>query len=348
MTKENIISRYNREKEQINSQISSLSDNIPGIQIKISELKSPIAQLDERIAELTVLVNTKIEQIAQVSVAATACGCGLVTTYQDTNPFSPTFGDTVTVSVGTTFYYERAKTLRMSAEDITYAGFNPFSPLSGTDGSTDFNSGTGSNTIVVGSNSNSVLEIVVVNGGSGYASTLSPYYNLDLVGGSGTGAKVDVIVSTAGTVSQVVVSNGGSGYAVNDSVTVSSFPAASFKVTDIGSPILGIGTQTYIVASSGVGTIFIPTIEPSNPSSCPTTCSSYRSQINTLVSELNELKSQRQTLINGVNVLKEESKRLFVERYSYIFSNGQLNERKNNIDNTISVLSDNTYASYFS
>ena len=348
MTKENIITRYNQEKASINSQITSLEVNLPIVQSKIDEIKSPIAQLDERIAELTVLVNTKIQEISTVSIAATSCGCGLVTSYIETNPSSPSFGSTVTVSVGSTYFYERTKTLRMNGEDITYEGINPFSPLSGTNGTTEFNSGTGSSTIVVGANSDAILEIVVTNGGSGYASTLSPYYGLSLVGGSGSGAKVDIIVSTAGTVSNVIVANGGSGYKVNDTPTVAEFPGVTLKITDVGSPILGVGTVTYVDANSTIGSAFVATINQSGISSCPTSCSSYYSQVNSLISQLNSLKSQRQLLIDGVNVLKNESKRLFVERYSYIYSRGQLNSRKSEIDGVIEVLVDNDYASYFS
>lgn len=349
MAKSDIVKRYEGDLERISKERSSLSDLQPESQNRIDELKSPIAQLDERIAELTVEINKKIENISLVSIAATNCGCGKTTSILV--PLNPAFpqGPTtaITVSVGTTYYYEHAKTLRMNGEDTNYTGTNPFSPLSGTDGSTDFNSGIGSNTIVVGANSNAILEIVVTNGGSGYASTLSPYYSKNLSGGSGSGGIVNVIVGTSGTVTNIVVANGGSGYVVGDTVTVSDFPAASFRVTDVGSPILGVGTQTYVVASSGIGSVYVQDVDTSKISLCLTSCSDYNSQINTLVSQLNTLKSQREVLITGVNSLKNESKRLFLQRYAFCFSRGQLDLRKSEIDGLISVLNDNTYDSYF-
>lgn len=349
MAKSDIIKTYEEDLDKISKERSSLSDLQPSVQIRIDAIKSPISQLDEKIAELTVEVNKKIENIALVSIAATNCGCGK--TMEITVPVNPAFPSglttTITVNVGTTYYYEHAKTLRMNGEDVNYVGPNPFSPLTGTDGSTDFNSGIGSNTTVVGANSNSILEIIVVNGGSGYASTLSPYYLKNLSGGSGSGGIVNVTVGTSGTVTNVVVSNGGSGYTVGDTVTVSDFPAASFRVTDVGSPILGVGTQTYIVASSGIGSVFVQDVDTSKISLCLTSCSNYNSQINTLVSQLNTLKSQRQVLIDGVNNLKNESKRFFLQRYGFCFSRGQLDLRKSEIDGVINVLNDNTYDSYF-
>lgn len=350
MSKNDIIKTYESELERIKKENTNLNELQPSVQIKIDEIKPPIAQLDEAIADLTVEINKKIENISLVSIAATNCGCGLTASVLvPINPLFPLGPTTsVTVPVGTTYYYEHAKTLRMNGEDVTYTGPNPFSPLTGTDGSTDFNSGIGSNTTVVGANSNAILEIIVTNGGSGYASSLSPYYSKSLSGGSGSGGIVNVIVGTSGTVTNVIVSNGGSGYVVGDTVTVSDFPAASFKITDVGSPILGVGTQTYIVASSGIGSVFAQSVDTSKISLCLTSCSSYNSQINTLVSQLSDLRTRRQILIDGVNNLKNESKRLFLQRYAFCFSRGQLDLRKSEIDGVINVLNDNTYDSYFS
>lgn len=350
MAKVDIIKKYGEDLDRIKKEQVQLNELQPTAQIRIDELKPPTAQLDEAIADLTVQINKKIENISVVSIAATNCGCGLTTTIVvPENPLVP-LGPTTTITVpaGTTYYYEHAKTLRMNGEDVTYIGPNPFSPLSGTDGSTDFNSGIGSNTTIVGADSNSILEIIVVNGGSGYASSLSPYYSKSLSGGSGSGGIANVIVGTSGTVTDITVSNGGNGYVVGDAVTISDFPGASFRITDVGSPILGVGTQTYIVASSGIGSVFVQDVDTSKISLCLTSCPSYNSQINTLVSELNTLRSQRQVLINGVNNLKNESKRLFLQRYAFCFSRGQLDLRKSEIDGVINVLNDNTYDSYFS
>jgi hypothetical protein len=237
----------------------------------------------------------------------------------------------------------------MSAEDINYIGTNPYEPLSGTDGSTNFNSGIGSDTIVVGANSNSILELIISNAGTGYASTLSPYYSQELVGGSGSGAKVDVTVGAgASVITKIAISNSGSGYAVGDSLSIVNFPGASFLVSDVGSPILGVGTETYIVSSSGIGSVFVQDVDVNKISSCSTSCSLYNTQINTLVSELNSLRTQRQILLNGVNPLKKESERFFLQSYSYSFARGQVNLRISQIDNVISVLTDNTFDSYFS
>lgn len=353
MTKENIIKSYEKDLSRLKDERGHTLEIQPSYQQRIDEIKPPIAQLDEAIAELTVEVNKKIENISLVSIAATNCGCGLtalITVPENPlEPLGPT--TTITVAVGQTYYYEHAKTLRINGEDLNYTGTNPLSPLSDTDGSTNFNSGIGSATIVVGANQNSILEIIVQTAGSGYASTLSPYYARPVTGGTGIGASVDVIVgasgTTSGTVTSVVVSNGGSGYAVGDLLTVSGFSGASFKVTDVGSPILGVGTQTYIVASSGVGSVFVQDIDASETSSCAISCSDYNSQINTLVSELTQLRSKRQVLIDGVNGLKKESINFFLQRYAIIFSRGQVDKRISEINYVITVLKDNTYDSYF-
>lgn len=344
MAKPNIIKNYRKDLENIETEKIQIVDLMPAIEIRISEIKSPIAQLDEAIAELTVDVNKKIKNISLVSIAGTNCGCGKTELVLVTTLGIPEY---IVASSGTIYYYEHAKTLRMNAENRLYTGTNPFSPLDGTDGSTNFNSGIGSDTIVVDANSNAILEILVVNGGSGYASTLSPYYTKPLSGGTGTNALVDVIVGTSGTVTNVVVSNGGSGYTVGDVVTVSGFSGANFKITDVGSPILGVGTETYIVASSGVGSVFVQDMDTLKISTCATTCSTYNNQINTLVTELNTLRTQRQILIDASNSLKNESKRFFVQRYAYSFSRGQLDLRKSEINSVINVLESNTYDSYF-
>ena len=129
----------------------------------------------------------------------------------------------------------------------------------------------------------------------------------------------------------MVVANGGSGYVVGDTVTVSSFPAASFRATDVGSPILGVGTQTYIVASSGIGSVFVQDVYTAKISLCLTSCSNYNSQINTLVPQLNTLKSQRQILIDGVNNVFKLSKTP-IPGSEHVFLNGMLQESGQNFD----------------
>lgn len=340
MSKNNLILKYQDELLRIQKENISLDELQPEVQIKINQIKSPIAQLDEAIAELTIQVNKKIETISLVSMASTNCGCGTYITDENDNQ----------ISIGTTYYYEHAKTLRMNGEDPNYTGTNPFSPLSGTDGSTNFNSGIGSDTLVVGADSNSILEILITNGGTGYASTLSPYYFRSVIGGSGSAAKVDIIVGTSGSVSQVSISNGGTGYQVGESISFSEFPTASFVISDVGSPILGVGTQTYIVASSGVGSVFIANIDVTQVSTCGvgSTCGDFASKINILNSDINSLREQRQILLDGVNYLKQESERFFLHRYAYCFSRGQLNIRIFKINKVISILSDNIYDNYFS
>jgi hypothetical protein len=346
MSKNSIILTYEDELDRLKKEKTSLDELQPDVLIKINEIKPPISQLDEVIAELTVEVNKKIQTIFLTATASANCGCGKTTTITVLENNIPV---SYTIDVGTVYYYEHAKTRRMSAEDINYIGTNPYEPLSGTDGSTNFNSGIGSDTIVVGANSNSILELIISNAGTGYASTLSPYYSQELVGGSGSGAKVDVTVGAgASVITKIAISNSGSGYAVGDSLSIVNFPGASFLVSDVGSPILGVGTETYIVSSSGIGSVFVQDVDVNKISSCSTSCSLYNTQINTLVSELNSLRTQRQILLNGVNPLKKESERFFLQSYSYSFARGQVNLRISQIDNVISVLTDNTFDSYFS
>lgn len=340
MSKNNLILKYQDELERIRKEKNSLDEIQPEVQIKIDQIKPPIAQLDEEIAELTIQVNQKIQEMSLVAMESTNCGCGTYITDENDNQ----------ISIGTTYYYEHAKTLRMSAEDTNYTGNNPFSPLSGTDGSTSFNSGIGASTIIVGATSNSILELLITNGGTGYASTLSPYYFRSAIGGSGSAAKIDIIVGTSGSVSQVSISNGGTGYKVGESISFADFPTASFVISDVGSPILGVGTQTYIVSSSGIGSVFVPGIDVTQISTCGvgSACGDFASEINRLNSDITSLRSQRQILLDGVNYLKQESERFFLHRFAYCFARGQLNIRIFKINKIISIYSDNTFDNYFS
>ena len=339
MTRQSLNQKYDEELISIQNQIASLSEIKLPVQSSLSELITPLSQLDERIAELTVDINKKIYDISIVSGIATACGCGTYITDEDSN----------LVSVGTTYYYEQAKAHRINAESTSYSGFDPFAKLDGTDGSTSFTSGIGSTTFVVGADQNSILELVIGNVGSGIGATnITSYFGRSLLGGSGSGAKADVIVTVGGTVSNVIVNNGGSGYAVNDSLNIPFFPGASFIVNDVGSPILGIGVDTYIVASSGIGSEFIPDIDSTETSSCPTSCADYAAQVDTLKADIVTLRSQRDAIMVGSNSIKVETKKSYVQRYSYNFAEAELNKRKTEIDAVRFVLNNSTYNQYFS
>lgn len=339
MTRQSLNQKYDEELILMQNQIVSLGEIKLPVQSSLSELITPLSQLDERIAELTVDINKKIYDISIVSGIATVCGCGTYITDENSN----------LVSVGTTYYYEQAKAHRINAENTSYSGFDPFAKLDGTDGSTSFTSGIGSTTFVVGADQNSILELVIGNVGSGIGATnITSYFGRSLLGGSGSGAKADVIVTVGGTVSNVIVNNGGSGYAVNDSLNIPFFPGASFIVNDVGSPILGIGVDTYIVASSGIGSEFIPNIDSTQTSSCPTSCASYATQVDTLKADIVTLRSQRDAIMVGSNSIKVETKRSYVQRYSYNFAEAELNKRKTEIDAVRFVLNDSTYNQYFS
>jgi hypothetical protein len=343
MSKNNIIKTYEVDLDRLNREKVSFDVLQPEIRLRINEIKSPISQLDEAIAELTVDVNKKIYDLSVVADASVACGCGLTAQIilEGLIPLA------VTVDVGTTYYYEHAKTLRMSGEDVNYIGTNPYEPLNGEE-STNFNSGIGSDTIVVGANSDSILELVISNAGTGYASTLSPYYSQELIGGSGSGAKVDVVVGAgSSTITSISISNAGSGYEVGQSLSLANFAGASLLITDVGSPILGVGTETYILASSGIGSVFVQDVDTSKISICATNCLSYKNQMDTLESELNTLRAKRDVLLDGVNSLKKESEKFFLQSYAFSFARGQCNTRIGQINKVISILTDNKYDSYF-
>ena len=336
MAKKDIINKYQVEIDNIDKQIITLGDVKTAIQSNINQLISPTAQLDQQIAQLTVDINKKIYELAGISSSAIVCGCGTYITDENSNQ----------ISIGSTYYYEQAKAHRMNIEDTTYTDTNPFGKLNKTDGSVAFNSGIGSTTIVVGADQNSILELIVSNPGSGFIS--STYYGRTLVGGAGTGAKADIVVSAGGSVSSVIINNGGTGYAINNILTISSFAGATFTVTNVGSPILGIGVDTYIVASSGIGSEFIPDIDTTQTSTCPpTSCSSYAASFNLVQNQIIALRLQRDELFNGTNTFKAENKKKYTERYGYIFAEANINERKNVVNNVINTLNNSTYNQYF-
>jgi hypothetical protein len=326
MAKKDIIDKYQAEIVNIDKQIITLGDFKTAIQSNINQLISPTAQLDEQIAQLTVDINKKIYELSGISSSAIVCGCGTYVMDEYSNQ----------ISIGSTYYYEQAKAHRMNIEDTTYTDTNPFGKLNKTDGSVAFNSGIGSTTIVVGADQSSILELIVSNPGSGFIS--STYYGRTLVGGAGTGAKADIVVSAGGSVSSVIVNNGGTGYAINNILAISSFAGATFTVTNVGSPILGIGVDTYIVASSGIGSEFIPNIDSTKTSNCLTTCVSYAASFSLVQNQIIALRLQRDELFNGTNTFKAENKKNYTERYGYIFAEANINERKNVVNNVINTL----------
>ena len=439
MAKKDIISKYQVEIDNIDKQIITLGDVKTAIQSNINQLISPTAQLDEQIAQLTVDINKKIYELTAISSSAIACGCGTYITDENSNQ----------ISIGSTYYYEQAKAHRMNIEDTTYTDTNPFGKLNKTDGSVAFTSGIGSNTIVVGADQNSILELIVSNPGFGFTS--STYYGRTLVGGAGTGAKADIVVSdgeipataggtpvtaggiggtlltvngtpitaggiggtpitaggtggtpvtaggtpitingtpvtaggTGGTpvtadgtpvtagatggnlvtaggiggvpvtaggtsVSSVIINNGGTDYAINNILTIPLFAGATFTVTNVGSSILGIGVDTYIVASSGIGSEFIPDIDTTQTSTCPpTSCSSYAASFSLVENQIIGLKLQRDQLFAATNTFKAENKKKYTERYGYIFAEANINQRKNIANNVINTLNNSTYNQYF-
>ncbi len=364
MAKKDIIDKYQAEIVNIDKQIITLGDFKTAIQSNINQLISPTAQLDEQIAQLTVDINKKIYELSGISSSAIVCGCGTYVMDEYSNQ----------ISIGSTYYYEQAKAHRMNIEDTTYTDTNPFGKLifqtepkipteflkypgpypgpepfgelKKVNGSTSFTSGIGSTTIVVGADQNSILELIVSNPGSGFIS--STYYGRTLVGGAGTGAKADIVVSAGGSVSSVIINNGGTGYAINNILTISSFAGATFTVTNVGSPILGIGVDTYIVASSGIGSVFIPDIDIAGISTCPATdCVSYAASFSLVQNQIIALRLQRNKLLNGTNTFKAENKKKYTERYGYNFAEANIKERKNVVNNVINTLNDSTYNQYF-
>jgi hypothetical protein len=328
MAKKDIIDKYQAEIVNIDKQIITLGDFKTAIQSNINQLISPTAQLDEQIAQLTVDINKKIYELSGISSSAIVCGCGTYVIDEYSNQ----------ISIGSTYYYEQAKAHRMNIEDTTYTDTNPFGKLNKTDGSVAFNSGIGSTTIVVGADQNSILELIVSNPGGIGATNITSYYGRTLVGGVGTGAKADIVVSAGGSVSSVIINNGGTGYAINNILTISSVAGATFTVTNVGSPILGIGVDTYIVASSGIGSEFIPNIDTTQTSSCPTTCVSYAASFSLVQNQIIALRLQRDELFNGTNTFKAENKKKYTERYGYNFAEANINERKNVVNNVINTL----------
>ena len=348
MPVQKIIDNFNSEITSLGNQVSSLGTLVNPLQSKINQFISPIAQLDLAVSNLTVNINQKIYDIGVLANNAYTCGCGQTATRTDNilDSFGRVIGvTTTTYIIGDYYYYEQVKAHRINAEDTSYFGIEPYGPYSGTDGSSTFTTGTGYGTTINGINSNSITGLTITNPGTGY--TAGTYYRQTVSGGTGSGALVDVIVGVAGTITSVIVNNGGNGYQTNQSVGIIGFTGAALNIASAGSPILGYGVDTYVVASSGVGSVFVPTIYAGNVSICSTSCATYASQFTTLSNDLTALRATRDSLLSGINVLKSESQKMYVQRYGFIFAGADLTTRKNTVNTIVNTLKDSKYGSYF-
>jgi hypothetical protein len=337
-----ILNTYSAEQISLEEQNSSMDTLIHPIQLKINEFTFPSSQLDLITANLTVQINQKIYDLSQVSIAATSCGCGLTR-------LVPSFGSlggtaSISVAAGSTIYYEQLASYQINANDRTYEGIDPFSynsldPLIFTDG-------IGYGTTINGLNSDAILNLIVINGGSGYIS--STYFSKTLSGGSGSGAVADVIVGTGTTVRSAIIYSGGSGYKVGDTLSIDELgttgSGAVLKVDSVGSPILGYGNTTYVNYLDGV---FIQEVDSGESSFCPISCSSYLTQYNTINDSLATLISQRDSLLGVVNLLKREIQRYYIQRYAFTYAKGQNNSRLTDINSALTILNDPNYNQYF-
>lgn len=345
MDLQDILNTYSAEQTSLQDQNYSIDTLIYPIQIKIDEFTYPSEQLDLVIANLTVQVNQKIYDLSQVSIAATICGCGLTTLISYFDIYGNPTGLSTAVAVGATVYYEQLASYQINANDPTYSGLDPYSYTSGLD-PLIFTTGTGYGTTINGLNSDAILNLIVLDGGSGYIS--STYYSKSLSGGSGSGAVADVNVGVGSTVTSVFIYSGGFGYKVGDTLGIvglgTTGSGAILEVDSVGSPILGYGDKTYVNYIDGV---FIQEVNSEESSSCPTSCSSYSTQYNTINNSLTTLRQQRDSLIGVVNALKSETRRYYIQRYGFTYAKDQNNLRLTDIDSALNILNNPSYNQYF-
>ncbi len=338
-----ILNTYSAEKISLQEQNSSMDTLIYPIQLKIDEFTYPSEQLDLVIGNLTVQINQKIYDLSQVADASASCGCGLTTLVSGFDILGGAIS--ISVDVGATVYYEQLASYQINANDATYSGIDPFSYKSGLD-PLIFTDGIGYGTTINGLNSDAILNLIIVNGGSGYIS--STYYSKSLSGGSGFGAVADVNVGVGNTVTSVFIYSGGSGYKVGDTLSIvglgTTGSGAVLKVDSVGSPILGYGNTTYVNYLDGV---FIREVDSGKSSSCPISCSSYLTQYNTINDSLATLISQRDSLLGVVNSLKRETQRYYIQRYAFTYAKGQNNSRLTDINSALNILNDPSYNQYF-
>jgi len=343
MALQDILDTYAAEKKSLQNQNYSMDTLIHPIQIKIDEFTYPSEQLDLVIANLTIQVNQKIYDLSQVADASASCGCGLTTLV----PGFDIFGAPISIAVaaGATVYYEQLASYQINANDPTYSGIDPYSYKSGLD-PLIFTTGTGYGTTINGLNSDAILNLIVINGGSGYIS--STYYSKTLSGGSGTNAVADVIVSAGKSVTSAIIYSGGSGYKIGDTLGIvglgTTGSGAVLKVDSVGSPVLGYGDKTYVNYIDGV---FIQEVDSGKSSTCPTSCSDYSTQYNTINDSLTTLRAQRDSLIGVVNSLKNETQRYYIQRYGFSYAKGRNNSRLTDINSALNILNNPNYNQYF-
>ena len=151
-----------------------------------------------------------------------------------------------------------------------------------------------------------------------------------------------------GFVVGVNMHNGGFGYKVGDTLGIvglgTTGSGAVLKVDSVGSPVLGYGDKTYVNYLDGV---FIQEVDSSESSSCPTSCSSYLTQYNTINNALVTLRTQRDSLIGVVNALKSETRRYYIQRYGFTYAKGQNNSRLTDVNSALNILNNPNYNQYF-
>jgi len=107
---------------------------------------------------------------------------------------------------------------------------------------------------------------------------------------------------------------------------------------------LGYGNTTYVNYIDGV---FIQEVDSGETSTCPTSCSSYLNQYNTINASLTTLRSQRDSLIGVVNSLKRETQKYYIQRYAFTYAKGQNNLRLNDVNSALNILNNPSYNQYF-